>query len=65
MGNAVRLVRWASSKHVPLDDAEQTAARRAFAMALAFDISQAIDLDRILAEEFDPELKPAPLGKVG
>ncbi|ATB41927.1 hypothetical protein CYFUS_007403 [Cystobacter fuscus] len=57
LGNAVRLVRWASSKHVPLDDAEQTAARRAFAMALAFDISQAIDLDRILAEEFDPYRK--------
>jgi hypothetical protein len=54
LGNAVRLVRWASSKHVPLDDAEQTAARRAFAMALAFDISQAIDLDRILVEELDP-----------
>ncbi|OJH36200.1 hypothetical protein BON30_34125 [Cystobacter ferrugineus] len=57
LGNAVRLVRWASSKHVPLDDAEQTAARRAFAMALAFDISQAIDLDRLLAEELDPNLK--------
>jgi hypothetical protein len=57
LGNAIGLLRWASNKPLPQEDAEQTAARRAFALALAFDIGQAMELDRMLTEEFDPRLE--------